>query len=206
MLVPGSFCKSSLNLLHDPVPDVDDVREHLDLQPLKPHLASLRMLEQPSAASQQDGRDDRQDFVYLAEVQALPGQLRAEHDNVPVASGRPRRLEALPRVAYVVHVVAVDRRLPGHDEDGPLPRSLERSFPLGPAMRIVSPMAAATGEQRTDIALQRCYSHFFHAPVGSADREGSAQPAIRASPTPRTSKNFTPACCGGASCSLKETT
>jgi hypothetical protein len=45
-------------------------------------------------------------------------------------------------------------RLPGHDEHRPFPRSLERAFPVGPAVRVVSPVCAATDEQCADLPLK----------------------------------------------------
>ncbi len=67
-----------------PHPQVGDLVERGDVQWLEAYIRAAGEVEQPGAIAQQDGRDDYQDGVEVASLQALASDVGAEHDDVAV--------------------------------------------------------------------------------------------------------------------------
>ncbi len=67
-----------------PHPQVSDLVERGDVQWLEAYIRAAGEVEQPGAIAQQDGRDDYQDGVEVASLQALASDVGAEHGDVAV--------------------------------------------------------------------------------------------------------------------------
>lgn len=67
-----------------PHPQVGDLVERGDVQWLEAYIRAAGEVEQPGAIAQQDGRDDYQDGVEVASLQALASDVGAEHGDVAV--------------------------------------------------------------------------------------------------------------------------
>jgi hypothetical protein len=90
--------------------------------------------------TEEDRRDEGQDLLDLAPLEALPGQVRTEHVDVSVSGGRTRLGNGCVEVIQIGDVPRRIRlrRVMSDDVDRAGPGAVEGPFPVSSAVRVVA--------------------------------------------------------------------